>query len=44
VAAIHHLEKRDLWVAGQVYVLGTVRYKLHKSSTSHLFLYLVNTK
>ena len=35
VAAIHHLEKRDLWVAGQVYVLGTVSYKLHKSATSH---------
>jgi hypothetical protein len=35
VAAIHHLEKRDLWVAGQVYVLGTVSYKLHQSAPSH---------
>uniref|UniRef100_A0A6C0DCJ3 Uncharacterized protein n=1 Tax=viral metagenome TaxID=1070528 RepID=A0A6C0DCJ3_9ZZZZ len=39
VAAIHHLKKRDLWVAGQVYVLGTVRYKLHQSAAGHLSIY-----
>ena len=39
VAAIHHLKKRDLWVASQVYVLGTVRYKLHQSAASHLSVY-----
>jgi hypothetical protein len=35
VAAVHHLKKSDLWVAGQVHVLGTVSYKLHKSSPCH---------
>ena len=35
VAAIHHLKKRDLWVAGQVYVLGTVSYKLHQTAPCH---------
>jgi len=39
VAAVHHLEKSDLWVAGQVHVLGTVSYKLHKSSPGHLSIY-----
>jgi hypothetical protein len=45
VAAVHHLKKSDLWVAGQVHVLGTVSYKLHKSSSGHFsVLYLENTK
>ena len=29
VTTVHHLEKRDLWVASQVHVLGAVSYKLH---------------
>ena len=44
VAAVHHLEESDLRVASQVHVLGAVSYKLHKTSTCHLFLYLENTK
>ena len=45
VAAVHHLEESDLRVASQVHVLGAVSYKLHQSSSGHLWvLYLDNTK
>ena len=45
VTAVHHLEKRDLRVASQVHVLGAVSYKLHQTSSCHLWvLYLDNTK
>jgi hypothetical protein len=45
VAAVHNLEKGDLGVASQVNVLGAVSYKLHQTSSCHLWvLYLDNTK
>jgi len=44
VAAVNHLEKRDLRVARQVNVLGTISDELHKSTTSHFSLYLCQRK
>jgi len=35
VTTVHHLKKRDLRVASQVYVLGAVSYKLHQTSACH---------
>ena len=40
VAAVYHLEERDLGVARQVHVLGTVGYELHQTTTCHFGLYL----
>jgi hypothetical protein len=39
VAAVHDLEKCDLRVTRQVNVLGTIGYKLHKSTSRHDILY-----
>ena len=45
VTTVHNLKKGDLGVASQVNVLGAVSYKLHETSTCHLFfLYLYYTK
>jgi hypothetical protein len=44
VAAVHHLEERNLGVTRQVYVLSTVGYELHKATTCHLCLYPCVTK
>ena len=35
VAAVHHLEERDLGVAREVNILRTVRNELHKTTTCH---------
>ena len=35
VAAVHHLEERDLGVAREVNILRTVRDELHKTTTCH---------
>jgi hypothetical protein len=40
VAAVHHLEERDLGVTRQVHILGAVSYELHKTTTCHFGLYL----
>ncbi|QOI90159.1 hypothetical protein QKU58_gp021 [Pyramimonas orientalis virus] len=37
VSAVDHLEESNLGVTGQVNVLGTVSYKLHKTSTHYVF-------
>jgi hypothetical protein len=39
VAAINHLEERDLRVSRQVHILGTVCNKLHQTTTRHFCLY-----
>jgi hypothetical protein len=37
VSAVDNLEESDLGVSGQVNVLGTVSYELHKSSSHCVF-------
>jgi hypothetical protein len=37
VSAVDYLEESNLGVARQVNVLGTVSYKLHKSSSHYVF-------
>jgi hypothetical protein len=39
VAAVNHLEERDLGVTSQVNILGAVGYELHKTTTCHFLLY-----
>jgi hypothetical protein len=38
VTAVYRLEERDLRVARQIYVLRTIGYKLHKTTSRHFIL------
>jgi len=44
VATVNHLEKGNLRITCQINVLGTISDKLHKSSSSHISLYLCQRK
>jgi hypothetical protein len=44
VSAVDNLEESNLGVSGQVYILGTVSYKLNKSSTHCLCYLILNEK
>ena len=44
VAAVHDLKEGDLGVAREVNILGAVSDELHKSTTSHLDIYLMERK
>ena len=39
VAAVNHLEERNLGVTREVNVLSTISYKLHQPASSHIILY-----
>jgi len=44
VTAVNHLEERDLGVASQVNILGTISYELHQATTCHFSLYPLKRK